>query len=73
MTNENSIKGPEIQENVIIEDALQTVSKSGSNGAIVVKDGKKIGTVSLTDMIMAIAVLPKTLIAILSIGSFCLI
>lgn len=55
MTNENSIKGPEIQDNVIIEDALQTVSKSGSNGAIVIKDGKKIGTVSLTDMIMAIA------------------
>ena len=55
MTNKNSIKGPEIQDNVIIEDALQTVSKSGSSGAIVVKDGKKIGTVSLTDMIMAIA------------------
>ena len=55
MTNENSIKGPEIQDNVIIEDALQTVSKSGANGAIVIKDGKKIGTVSLTDMIMAIA------------------
>jgi predicted transcriptional regulator len=34
---------------------LQTVSKSGANGAIVIKDGKKIGTVSLTDMIMAIA------------------
>ena len=55
MTNENSIKGPEIQDTVIIEDALQTVSKSGSNGAIVVKNGKKIGTVSLTDMIMSIA------------------
>ena len=55
MNNENSIKGPEKQDNVIIEDALQTVSKSGSNGAIVIKDGKKIGTVSLTDMIMAIA------------------
>ena len=55
MTNKNSIKGPEIQDNVIIEDALQTVSKSGANGAIVIKDGKKIGTVSLTDMIMAIA------------------
>ena len=55
MANEDSIKGPEIQDTVIIEDALQIVSQSGSNGAVVVKDGKKIGTVSLTDMIMAIA------------------
>ena len=55
MASEDSIKGPEIQDTVIIEDALQIVSQSGSNGAVVVKDGKKIGTVSLTDMIMAIA------------------
>ena len=55
MANDAAIKGPEIQDNLIIEDALQTVSQSGSNGAIIVKNGKKIGTVSLTDMIMAIA------------------
>ena len=55
MSKDAAIKGPEIQDNVIIEDALQTVSQSGSNGAIIVKNGKKVGTVSLTDMIMAIA------------------
>ena len=55
MAKDAAIKGPEIQDNVIIEDALQTVSQSGSNGAIIVKNGKKVGTVSLTDMIMAIA------------------
>ena len=55
MSNDDDIKGPEIQETIIIEDALQIVSQSGSNGAIITKDGKKIGTVSLTDMIMAIA------------------
>ena len=55
MTKDKSIKGPEINDKMIIEDALQTVSQSGSNGAIVVKNGKKVGTVSLNDMIMAIA------------------
>ncbi|MDC0394610.1 betaine/proline/choline family ABC transporter ATP-binding protein [Alphaproteobacteria bacterium] len=55
MGNDASITGPEIDETVIIEDALQIVSKSGSNGAIIVKNGQKQGTVSLTDMIMAIA------------------
>ena len=55
MANEDSIKGPEIEDTVIIEDALQIVSQSGSNGAVIAKNGKKIGTVSLTDMIMAIA------------------
>ena len=55
MGNDDSITGPEIDETVIIEDALQIVSKSGSNGAIIVKNGQKQGTVSLTDMIMAIA------------------
>ena len=55
MTNKDSVQGPEIQDTVIIEDALQIVSQSGSNGAVIVKDGKKIGTVSLADMIMAIA------------------
>ena len=55
MGNDDFITGPEIDETVIIEDALQIVSKSGSNGAIIVKNGQKQGTVSLTDMIMAIA------------------
>ncbi|MAZ52506.1 MAG: glycine/betaine ABC transporter [Trueperaceae bacterium] len=55
MANTDTIMGPEIQETTIIEDALQTVSKSGSNGAIVMKNGEKVGTVSLTDMILAIA------------------
>ncbi len=55
MANEDDIEGPEIQDTIIIEDALQIVSQSGSNGALIIKDGKKIGTVSLTDMIMAIA------------------
>ena len=44
-----------LQNNISYMPAIQIVSQSGSNGAVIAKNGKKIGTVSLTDMIMAIA------------------
>jgi glycine betaine/proline transport system ATP-binding protein len=48
-------KGVEIEKNMIIDDALQIISKSGLSKAIVTEDGKPIGSVEIGRMIEAIA------------------
>ena len=40
---------------MVIEDALQVLTKAGANQAIVTKDGKSIGSVELNKMIFAMA------------------
>ena len=48
-------KGVDIDKNMIIEDALQIISKSGASIAVVTEDDKPIGSVELNRMIEAIA------------------
>jgi len=55
MDSSKLTKGVEIEKNMIIEDALQIISKSGASKAIVTEDGKPIGSVELGRMIEAIA------------------
>jgi glycine betaine/proline transport system ATP-binding protein len=55
MDSRKLTKGVEIEKNMIIEDALQIISKSGSSKAIVTEDDKPIGSVELGRMIEAIA------------------
>ena len=47
--------GPVIERNMVLEDALQIISKAGANEAIVTEDGKSVGSAELDKMIVAIA------------------
>ena len=47
--------GPEIERNMILEDALQILSKAGVFEATVTEGGKSIGSVELGKMTTAIA------------------
>jgi len=47
--------GPKIERNVVLEDALQILSKAGVFEAVVTEDGKSIGSVELAKMTTAIA------------------
>ena len=55
MDSSKLTKGVEIEKNMIIDDALQIISKSGLSKAIVTEDGKPIGSVEIGRMIEAIA------------------
>ena len=48
-------KGPEIESNMMLEDALQIISNAEVSEAIVTENGKNIGSVKLGRMITAIA------------------
>ena len=60
MGNKKLKKGPEIDTNTILEDALQIISKSGATSAVVTKDGESVGSVELNKMIDAIVRPNKT-------------
>ena len=55
MNGEASDKGPSLDKNTVIEDALQVLNQSGEKSARVVQDGEVIGSVTLEQMITAIA------------------
>jgi glycine betaine/proline transport system ATP-binding protein len=48
-------KGPKIEKNVVVEEALQIISSAKAKTAIVTDKGKPVGSVTLDDMIAAIA------------------
>lgn len=50
-----SAKGPEIEATTAMEEALQVLANSKAQSAIVVKRGKPVGSISLEQMIAAIA------------------
>ena len=54
MENTKLKKGPEVEKNMILEDALQIISKSGASKGIVTKNGTPIGSVEISRMIDAI-------------------
>jgi glycine betaine/proline transport system ATP-binding protein len=60
MGKEQGIKGPSLEANTLLEDAMQSVIDSKANGAVVTKNGKKVGTASLAAMVKAIARAEKT-------------
>jgi len=47
--------GPEIDGDMVLEDALQIVSKSGSDIAMVTNGGQPVGSIRLDEMISALA------------------
>lgn len=51
----SSGKGPEIEATTAMEEALQVLANSHEESAIVVKQGKPVGSISLEQMIAAIA------------------
>ena len=55
MNGEASDKGPSLDKNTVIEDALQVLNQSGEKSARVMQDGEVIGSVPLEQMITAIA------------------
>ncbi len=55
MNGEASESGPSLDKNTVIEDALQVLNQSGEKSARVVQDGEVIGSVTLEQMITAIA------------------
>ncbi|RZO44925.1 MAG: glycine betaine/L-proline ABC transporter ATP-binding protein, partial [Proteobacteria bacterium] len=54
MENTKLKKGPEVEKNMILEDALQIISKSGASKGIVTENGTPIGSVEINRMIDAI-------------------
>ena len=60
MGNKKLKKGPEIDTNTILEDAVQIISKSGATSAVVTKNGESVGSVELNKMIDAIVRPNKT-------------
>ncbi len=55
MNGEASESGPSLDKNTVIEDALQVLNQSGEKSARVVQYGEVIGSVTLEQMITAIA------------------
>ena len=55
MNGEASDKGPSLDKNTVIEDTLQVLNQSREKSAMVMKDGEVIGSVTLEQMITAIA------------------
>ena len=55
MTGEASDKGPSLDKDTVIEDALQVLNQSGEKSARVMQNGEVIGSVTLEQMITAIA------------------
>lgn len=55
MNGKTSKKGPSLDKNMVIEDALQVLNQSGEKSAKVMQDGEVIGSVTLEQMITAIA------------------
>ena len=55
MNEEAFDKGPSLDKNTVIEDALQVLNQSGEKSARVMQDGEVIGSVTLEQMITAIA------------------
>ena len=55
MNGKASESGPSLDKNTVIEDALQVLNQSGEKSARVVQDGEVIGSVTLEQMITAIA------------------
>ena len=55
MNGEASESGSSLDKNTVIEDALQVLNQSGEKSARVMQDGEVIGSVTLEQMITAIA------------------
>ncbi len=55
MAKKKSVNGPKIEKTEVIEEALQILSKNKATSAVVTKDGKPVGSITLDDMIAAIA------------------
>ena len=55
MNGEASESGPSLDKNTVIEEALQVLNQSGEKSARVVQDEEVIGSVTLEQMITAIA------------------
>ena len=55
MNKKKSAKGPKLDRTVVIEEALQIMSKAKASSAVVTEDGKTIGTVTMENMIASIA------------------
>ena len=53
--NDDTGDGPRIEQSVVIEDALQIMSRSKARSAIVTLNNKRVGSVTLEHMIAAIA------------------
>ena len=60
MGKERGVKGPSLEAKTLLEDAMQAVIDNKANGAVVTKNGKKVGTASLAAMVKAIARSEKT-------------
>ena len=55
MNKKKSVKGPKLDRAVVIEDALQVLSKEKINSAVVTENGKAIGSITMDTMIASIA------------------
>ncbi|MEE9313670.1 MAG: glycine betaine/L-proline ABC transporter ATP-binding protein [Rhizobiaceae bacterium] len=55
MNKSKSVKGPKIERNVVIEDALQILMNSKTTSAIVTQNDKAIGSITLDKLIASIA------------------
>ncbi len=54
MDSEKPRTGPQIEQNMVIEDALQVLSKAGASTAIVTHNAKPVGSVKLDKMLAAL-------------------
>ncbi|MEE9376301.1 MAG: glycine betaine/L-proline ABC transporter ATP-binding protein [Rhizobiaceae bacterium] len=55
MNKSKSVKGPKIDRNVVIEEALQILSKNKTNSAVITEDGKAVGSINMDILIASIA------------------
>lgn len=55
MDSETRVPGPNIESNTAIEDALQIMTSSQAQSAVVQKDGKPVGSITIEGMVAAIA------------------
>jgi len=49
------IDGPELDKSSVIEEALQVITGAGAKGVVVMDNAKPVGSVTLEDMVLAIA------------------
>ena len=55
MNSKKAAKGPKVEKDTAVEDALQALSKANAKTAIVTDNGETVGSVDLDQMIAAIA------------------
>ena len=55
MNGKKAAKGPKVEKNTAVEEAMQALSNANSKTAVVTENGKAVGSVTLDQMIAAIA------------------